>query len=194
VSKLHRLESSAIDNLRFIRDTMESSAAFTAVPGWAGVGMGASALVAAWYASRQPTTELWLTIWMAEGMIAVLLGCFGLIEKAARTGASLQSAPARKFALSFAPPLVVGALLTAALWRAGSRDLLPGLWLMIYGTAVVTGGAFSVRAVPAMGAVFITLGAIALTLPPAFGDVMLATGFGLAHIVFGLYVARKYRG
>lgn len=193
MAKLHPIEDRALDNLRFIRDTMESTAAFTAVPGWAGVAMGVSALVAAWFASRQPSDEMWLTIWMAEGMVAVLLGCFGLIEKAARTGASLQSAPARKFAFSFAPPLAVGALLTAALWKAGVRDLLPPLWLMIYGTAVVTGGAFSVRAVPAMGALFIGLGAIALGLPHR-GDLMLGAGFGLVHIAFGLYVARRYRG
>src|SRR5277367_6621286 len=65
---------------------------------------------------------------------------------ARRAKAALFSGPGRKFLLSFAPPLFVGALLTFALASAGLFTVLPALWLMLYGTAIVTGGAFSVRA------------------------------------------------
>lgn len=194
MAEIRRIDSHAIDNLRYIRETMERSSSFTAVPGWAGALMGVTALVAAWFASRQITPELWLATWLGEGMIAVALGAFGVIEKATRTGTSLKSAPAQKFALSFAPPIIVGAVLTAALWQAGLNRMLPGLWMMLYGTAIVTGGAFSVRIVPVMGSVFIGVGALALFAPPAWSNLLLGAAFGIIHIVFGVIVARRYGG
>ncbi len=192
--KVRPLHTAAIDNLLFIRQTMERSAAFTAVPGWAGVAMGISALAAAWAASRTPDRELWLAIWLGEGMVAVLIGAFGVIEKAGRTRVSLRSAAARKFLLGFAPPLIAGALLTAALWRAGQQDLLPGVWIALYGAAIVSGGAFSVEIIPVMGSVFMTIGGLALFAPAAWGNAMLAAAFGVVHIAFGVLVARRYRG
>ena len=194
MGQVRPIQRHAIDNLRFIRETMERSAAFTAVPGWAGVAMGMTALVAAWIASRQPSAELWLATWLGEGMVAIALGSLGVMEKAARTGQSLRSAPARKFALSFAPPLAAGAFLSIALWRQGAIDRLPAIWILHYGTAILTGGAFSVRAVPVMGLVFSGIGAIGLFLPASWGDALLALSFGGVHIVFGMIVARKYGG
>lgn len=188
------IHSHALDNLRYIRETMERSAPFTAVPGWAGVIMGASALVAAFIAARQPSHAMWLATWLAEGMLAIAIGAFGMVEKAARNGSSLFSAPARKFALGFAPPLAVGGMLTAALGRADAVHLLPGIWITCYGAAVMTGGAFSVGAVPVMGAVFMGLGAAALFAPAAWGNLLLGLAFGVTHIVFGAIVARRYGG
>lgn len=173
---------------------MERSSSFTAVPGWAGVVMGVTALIATWIASQQQTQELWLATWLGEGMIAVALGALGVIEKAARTGASLKSAPAQKFALSFAPPLAVGAFLTAALWQANLFRLLPGVWIMLYGAAIVTGGAFSVRIIPMMGSVFIGIGALALFASPVWSNLLLGAAFGVVHITFGVIVARRYGG
>ncbi len=192
MGEVRPIQTHALDNLRFIRETMERSAAFTAVPGWAGVAMGISALIAAWIATRQTSPELWLATWLGEGMVGIAIGAFGMVEKSIRTGSSLSSRPARKFALSFAPPLAVGAFLTAAIWQAGAVHLLPGVWLMMYGTAVITGGAFSVRIVPFIGGVFVALGALALFVRA--GDLFLALGFGAAHVIFGVIVARRFGG
>jgi hypothetical protein len=109
-------------------------------------------------------------------------------------GSELLSSPARKFALSFAPPLLAGALLTSVLSAKAQYELLPGLWLMLYGTGVVTGGAFSVRIVPVMGMCFTGLGAVCLFAPPAWGNWFLMAGFGGLHIVFGILIARRYGG
>ena len=184
----------ALDHLRYIRDTMAKASEFTAVPGWGGVAMGVTALVAAIFAARQLTADAWLAVWFAEGMLAIGIGALAMKYKADLAGETLLSAPARKFALSFAPPLLVGAVLTLVLYRAGLTGAIPGMWLLLYGTGIVTGGAFSVRIVPVMGICFMVLGIVALFMPFVWGSYFLAGGFGGLHILFGLIIARRYGG
>ena len=174
------LKDYADGNLRYIRETMERSVAFTAVPGWGGVAMGAIALAAAGISSR------------AFGAVAA--GSFAMARKARRIGVSLRHGAGRRFLLSFATPILAAAILTAALVRAGAFDLLAPTWLLLYGAAVMTGGAFSVPAVPAMGAGFLLLGAIALLCPAAWATALLAAGFGGLQILFGLLIARRHGG
>ena len=194
VSEPPALGSRAIDNLHFIRETMERASAFTAVPGWGGVAMGASALVAAGVSRLARTPEEWLGIWLAEAFLAAAIGIWAIAAKARRSGVPLFAGPARRFLLTLSPPLAAGALATLALSRSGAMTVLPGLWLLFYGTAVVTGGAFAVRIVPVMGVGFMVLGGIALFCPPSWGTAFLAAGFGGLHIVFGILIARRYGG
>jgi len=188
------LHERAMDNLQFIRQTMERAASFTAVPGRAGVVMGLSALVAAWVAAAQPSRGGWLVIWLAEAMLGAAIAAVGIVHKARRAGLPLLSGPGRKFLLSFLPPVATAAALTFALPRAGAGELLPALWLLLYGAAVVTAGTFSVRVVPLMGLCFMLLGGAALLAPAAWADYLLASGFGGLHIGFGALIARKYGG
>jgi len=188
------IDARAADHLRYIRETMERAAEFTAVPGWGGVAMGLTALAASFFASRQPTPERWLNIWLVEAFVAVAIAAPAAATKAHRANAKLLSGPGRKFLLSFVPPIVVGGLLTYALAHAGRHGLLPSVWLLLYGTAVVTGGAFSVRTVPIMGMCLMLLGAIALFVPRNFGDLFMAFGFGFVQIGFGMWIAKRYGG
>jgi hypothetical protein len=187
------LHARAMDNLSFIRSTMERATAFTAVPGWGGVAMGATALGATSLANDRTPTE-WLAVWLVASALALTIGGTAMVLKARRGGTSVFSYSGRRFVLSYVPPLAVGGLLTIVLVRAGLYSALPGTWLLLYGTGVVTGGAFSVRVVPLMGLCFMALGAIALLLPWAWGEWLMAVGFGGLHIVFGLIIARRYGG
>lgn len=184
----------AMDNLSFIRETMERATAFTAVPGWGGVGMGVLALAAAAVAETRLTPPEWLVTWLATSALGLTLGGWTMAAKARRAGTTVFSYSGRRFVLSYVPPLLVGALLTGALVRAGLWSSLPGTWLLLYGTGVVTGGAFSVRVVPLMGLCFMALGVVALFGPAAWGNLLMAAGFGALHIVFGLIIARRYGG
>ena len=184
----------AMDDLRFIRRTMERGTAFTAVPGWGGVGMGGTALVAAWIASGQPTVERWMVVWVVEATVAVGIGAMAIRRKANRADLPILSGAGRKFVLSFLPPALAGVVLTVALWQAGADALLPGAWLLLYGAAVVTAGTFSVEIVPVTGVCFMVLGGLALLWAPAAGDASMALGFGGLHILFGTVIARKYGG
>lgn len=188
------LEDRAADNLRFIRETMERAGSFTAVPGRGGVAIGFTALVAAVVASHQPTKSRWIFVWLAEAALAMVLALLSVAQKARAARVPLFSGPGRKFALGFAPPIIVGALLTAALYRDGEIRLLPGMWLLLYGTAVVSGGSFSVRVVPMMGVCFIVLGAAAIISPVSWGNGYMMAGFGGLQILFGLIIAKKYGG
>jgi hypothetical protein len=184
----------AMDNLRFIRQTMEEAAYFTAVSGVGEIAVGLTALAAAWLAWRQPTALGWLSCWLGEALVAALITGGAVVWKARQARISLLSRPGRRFALGLLPPLGAGALLTYALFAAGAHALLPGLWLLLYGTAVVTGGAFSVRIVPVMGLGFMALGALALFAPAAWGNLFLAAGFGGLNLGFGVYIARRHGG
>jgi hypothetical protein len=188
------MQTHAMDNLRLIRETMERAGSFTAVPGWGGVAMGVSALAAAAIGAQQTTLERWLATWLIEAAFAMALAVYAIKRKTRSMQGPLISAPARRFVLSFAPPLLVGGLLTAVLYRAGFPAAIPGTWLVLYGTGVVTGGAFSVRVVPVMGLCFMSLGAVALFCPFAWGTAFLAAGFGGLHLVFGFVIARRYGG
>ncbi|MGO9275314.1 MAG: hypothetical protein ACLQOO_34605 [Terriglobia bacterium] len=188
------LDALAAENLRFIRETMECSASFTAVPGMGGMAMGATAVVAAWVASRQAATTAWLATWLVEALAAVLIGTWTVNRKARAAGQPVLTGAGRKFALSLSPPLVAGALLTIVLYRAGHASVLPGLWLLLYGAGIVTAGAFSVRVVPVMGLCLMTVGALALFSPSAWGDAYMAVGFGGVQILFGAVIARRFGG
>ncbi|HXG34369.1 MAG TPA: hypothetical protein VNJ11_13460 [Bryobacteraceae bacterium] len=184
----------AVENLRFIRETMEGASSFTAVSGAGGIGMGLTALAAGILAGGPPAPGRWLLVWLSSALVAFLIGTLAMRRKARRFKMGLFSRPGRKFALGLAPPLIVAALLTAALYRAGRVDLLPGMWLLLYGAAVTTGGAFSVRIVPAMGACFMVVGTVALFAPPSWSNLLLAAGFGGLHIAFGAVIARRHGG
>jgi hypothetical protein len=187
------LDAGAADDLRFIRETMERSAAFTAVPGWGMVAVGATALPAAWLASRHSFDLRWFEIWITEAVLAISVALVAIQNKAARSGLPWTSGPARKVALSFAPAVVAAAILTAPLLRGQLGPMLPGTWLLLYGVGVIAGGAFSVSIVPVMGAAFMLLGAVAV-FAPAIGNWLMAAGFGGLHILFGIWIARRHGG
>jgi hypothetical protein len=200
------LHARALQDISFIRRTMEGAAAFTDVPGWGLVIGGAVALATAPLAARQPTPERWIAMWVAAALVAALAGSWMMFRKMRlRVGAEqplLLSVPARKFLLSFWPTILTGALITLALidpFVPGidprlTERVFPGLWLLLYGLGVTTAGAFSIRAVPLMGFGFITLGAVALFVPVLDGDLMMALGFGALQVVFGVRIARRYGG
>ena len=183
-----------MDNLRYIRETMERASAFTAVPGWGQVVIGTTALVATWVSTRQASAKGWLQVWIVEAVVALLIAGWSMDRKARALQVPLLSGPGRKVGFSLAPPMFVGVLLTVVLYRGGSAGLIPGMWLLLYGTGVVTGGMFSVRVVPVMGFCFMLLGAIALFCPAGWGNIFMAIGFGGLHLVFGLIIARRHGG
>ena len=192
--RLVPLHDRAMDNLRYIRETMERATPFTGISGLGEIAIGVTAFIASVLAARQSTFNLWLAIWLAEALISLLIAGWSMDRKARAVQMPLVSGPGRKAVFSLAPPVIAGGLLTIVLVRAGLTTAIPGVWLLLYGTGVITGGMFSVRAVPAMGLCFMALGALALFSPPQFANWFMAVGFGGLHVLFGVIIVRRYGG
>jgi hypothetical protein len=187
------LHERALADLRFIRQTMEGVAAFTTFSGAALVAIGVSALAAGVLAGSTPGSA-WLRVWIAEAGLALIVGMLSTLWKARAARLPVLAGPLRKFALALAAPVLVGVVLTTVLARAEFYGVLPGTWLMLYGTGLLAGGAFSIRLVPIMGACFLGLGVATALAPPMLGSTALALGFGGLHITFGVLVARGHGG
>lgn len=188
----HDEHAHAKETLDYIRKTMESASGFTAVAGSGMVGVGLIGLVASGLATRRGN-PVDLLVWVPAAAVAIILVGFANARKARRMEVPLWSGAFRKLVWVMAPVLVSGAILTFALWRQGAVTLVPGTWLALYGAGVTAGGTLSVRAVRGMGIVLTGLGAVAL-LQPSWGAPLLAAGFGVMHIVFGLLLLRRHGG
>jgi hypothetical protein len=183
----------AMDNLCFIRETMERAVASTAVSGIGLVAAGIVACIAAPIAAAQSARRAWLGVWLIAAAVAASVAAATMWRKARRLRTSLLSKPGRKLLLNLSPPIFAGALLTCELARRGDFDVLPAMWMLLYGAGVITGGAFSVRLVPTMGACFMVAGAFGL-LFPAWQNVLLAISFGGLHLVFGALISKNHGG
>src|SRR5262249_35756618 len=78
------LHARAMDEIRFIRSTMERAGRFTAVPGWGGVAMGLSALVAAAAAGPPGAGGRWLFVWLGDAVFAAIVAFVAIVRKAKR--------------------------------------------------------------------------------------------------------------
>lgn len=188
------LNERAIESLEFIRTMVARSAPFTAVPGRGGVAMGAVAVVAAVVAHRAATDNYWLATWMGAAVVAAPIGFIAMQWKAIRHGIGLWSAAGRRFAQGFVPSLVAAAVLTIALTLSGRIDLLPAIWLLLYGSGILAGSSSSVPVLAWLGVAFMVLGTAAAFTAPEWRDYWLAGGFGALQIGFGAHIARNHGG
>ena len=184
----------AISNLRYIRDAMERATAFTSIPGWGGVWVGITALATSVVAHFFVDRREWIYLWLGEAVLAAIIAGWTMARKAKRANVSFTGGPARRFFMSYFAPIIAAAALTFVLGRMGVRTILPALWLLLYGASFVASGAFSIRAVPVMGACFMVLGIAACFVPLVIGNALLGIGFGALHIIFGTIIARSYGG
>jgi hypothetical protein len=188
------LHQKATDDLRYIRETMESAVGFTAISGWGQAAVGGVGIAAGLIAASRPSVRGWLTVWLSAAVVGGAVGAGATILKTRRAGKAALNPAIRKFVLAFAPAIVAGAILTIAMFEHGDLSLLPAAWLVCYGAGVMAGGVFSVRAVPVMGACFLALGIAAIASPDWLGNAYLIAGFGGLNLLFGLFIAVRHGG
>jgi len=187
-----RLDSHAEENLRFIRDTMERASVFTAVPGWGALAIGVIGLVVATITQGVWRDQVWVALWAATAIVSFGIGVVTTARKVRAAGLRMTGGAGARFWAGLVPTLVAGALITVPLVRAGEADLLPTVWLLLYGAAVMTAGWQSVRVLALMGLCFMVAGALAMFSPSR--DASMAAGFGGLHVVFGYVIARRHGG
>jgi len=191
------IESRALGTLAYIRASIESSGSMD-VPGMAGIVMGVIGLLAAIAVSLPRFAPHWLGIWLAAAAGALMLGGALVARQIAERGHTRYWGPARKFLLCLCPALLAGAVFTFALWHAGVTHLIPGMWLLLYGCAVLAAGTVTsagiMRLICVMGCLFIALGSATLASPARMHTLMLGLGFGVLHIIFGVLIGRSTRG
>jgi hypothetical protein len=188
------MQARAMDNLRFIRETMEAAGTFTAVSGWGQVVIGATAVVAALIAEQFGHNKDWVIVWAAEAFLALMISVWFMYNKAKSASMPLLTGTARKLLFSFTPVFLVGMLVTFAFMQRQMYELLPAMWMLLYGSGVVAAGAFSVRIIPVMGAAFIVVGAAALFSPASWSVALMVVSFGVLHMAFGVLIARRHGG
>jgi hypothetical protein len=184
----------AFADLRFIRDTMASALGYTTLSGAGLVLLGVGALIAGRLAAEAPPGWARAQVWLIDALLSVAVGGASVIVKARLAGQPLFAGPIRKFSIGFAPALLAGAALTLALMRCEAWTLLPGLWLLMYGTALLSAGTTSAAVIALMGGAFFALGLTALLAPAAWGNFLMMAGFGAVHLVCGALIARRYGG
>jgi hypothetical protein len=191
------IESRALGTLAYIRASIESSSSMD-VPGMAGIVMGIIGVLAAIVVSLPFGAAHWLEIWAAAALIAFVLGGALVARQAARRGQSRFLGPVRRFLLCLCPALFAGAVLTLVLATAGMVNDIPGMWLLLYGCAVLSASTVTIagiaRLICFMGTLFVALGLMTFALPAMAHTAMLGLGFGVLHIVFGILMGRSTHG
>jgi len=191
------IESRALGTLTYIKASIESAGSL-AVPGMAGVVMGSIGLMAAALASVPVLAARWLEIWLIAASLAFLLGGALMAHRIAVQASARFFGPLKRFLLCLCPALLAGAVLTFILWRAGDSGLIPGTWLLLYGCAVVPASTATntkdMKLIVVMGTLFVALGLLAFQAPPAAHTLILGTGFGALHVIFGLLIGRTRHG
>ncbi|HVO47729.1 MAG TPA: hypothetical protein VMT29_15495 [Steroidobacteraceae bacterium] len=193
------LDTHALGTLNYIRASIEAAGTF-AVPGIAGIAMGAVGVTATVLASLSALAGWWLEIWLVAALAASAAGCLLVARQSHRLsdgGFALYRGPVRKFVLSLCPALLAGAVLTVVLWVEGHGVLIAGMWLLLYGCAVLSASmmtsAVTQRLVAAMGGLFVVCGAVAFAVPPRWHNLILGLGFGALHLLFGILIGRINR-
>ena len=156
--------------------------------------MGVIGLFAMGLAAGQRDPEAELAVWIAAAFAAMTAGALGSWIKARQNGLPLLGDPGRRFLLCLLPVLLVGVVLTGALWGTAQVLLLPGIWMMLYGCGVLAAGTYAAPPVMHMGAVFLVAGLVSHAVPGAWSNVLLGLVFGGAHLYFGYQVYRYHGG
>jgi hypothetical protein len=203
-----KTEQEYIKDLSDIRHMMEKSTKFLSLAGWSGIMAGIYALAGAWFIYRLPgfqSGEIFnatngtipedvFTI-MVVGVIVLMLAigtCIFLsYHKAHSNNEVLWNTTTRRLILNMAIPLVSGGVFILILLSHGSFELMASLTLIFYGLSLINASRFTFDELRYMGISEIVLGLIAANFIH-LSMLCWTLGFGILHIVYGIYMHWRY--
>ena len=199
-----------IQEISEIRSMMERSSKFLSLSGWAGIFVGLYALIGAYFAyeifyaevnfptytSNTPeefTANVWELIFLALGILALAIGTATFLswKKAKKRREKVWNFTSRRLLSNMAVPLVSGGILIIILLLKNLVELLAPLSLLFYGIALYNASKYTYNDVKFLGIFQIVLGLISAYFVN-YGLICWAVGFGMAHIVYGVYLHLKY--
>lgn len=190
-----------------IRSMMERSSKFLSLSGLAGIMAGIYALAGTYFSYQvlnfnpeELTTDhngtessLWKIVAVAVVVLVLALGTAIYLswKKAVKSGEKFYNATTRRVISAMLVPLVTGGLLMLALFTKDLMGLMAPCSLIFYGLALYNTSKFTYEEVKTMGLIEIALGLVS-TYYMGLGLLCWAMGFGVVHIIYGIYLHYKY--
>jgi hypothetical protein len=204
-------EQDYIKDITEMRSMMERSSRFMSLAGLAGVMAGIYALAGAWivysvldfHPDQLTDATLRMTGTPSAVFLQVMLVGFAVLvlsvgtaivlsrRKAGKRQEKFYTSSTRRYLVNMALPLVAGGLLILVLIAHGMTGLVAPLTLLFYGLALVSASNFTYEEVRSLGIIQIVLGLIGSWFIP-YGLICWALGFGVVHIIYGIYMHYKY--
>lgn len=203
-------EQDYIRDIAQIRSMMERSSKFLSLSGWAGIMAGIYALAGAFIAYEffhfNPDEIVYRTSpsgAVAAGLSKVILlailililaigsAIFLSYKKADKRGEKVWNATSKQLLTNMAVPLVAGGLLILIFLAKELIGLIAPLSMVFYGLALYNASKFTYDDVKFLGLIQIGLGLIGAYFIE-YGLLLWAIGFGLSHIVYGIYMHFRY--
>ncbi|GAB2764638.1 hypothetical protein [Salinimicrobium soli] len=198
-------EQDYIRDIAEIRSMMERSSKFLSLAGWAGILAGIFALAGAYliyavfdfnpdrilYTEEKGTLIQVLFTGFVVLLLAVATAIYFSARKAAKLGEKIWNSTSRRLVDEMAVPLVTGGLLILLLIWHGLLGLIAPLTLLFYGLSLYNAGRFTYTEIKVFGILQIILGLINVYFIE-YGLLIWAIGFGLLHIIYGIYIHLKY--
>ncbi len=199
-----------IRDIAEMRSMMERSSKFLSLSGWAGIMAGTYALFGVFisykvfhfnsdkiaYSTLQPgnlSSNLLKVVFLAIIILILAIGTaiFLSYKKAQKRGEQLWNPTARRLLINMSVPLVAGGLLIVILISKGLIGLIAPFTLLFYGLALYNASKFTYEEVRSLGLIEIVLGLIS-TYFAEYGLLCWAVGFGVFHIIYGIYMHYRY--
>jgi len=201
-------EQDYIRNIAEIRSMMERSSKFLSLSGWAGILAGIYALVGAYVAHNIlhfnpgkdeyrnsenifPNLQQIIFLALVILLLSIATAVYFSWKSAGKRGERLWNPTSRRLLINMAVPLIAGGLLVVILISKEMLFLVAPFTLLFYGLALYNAGKYTYPEVKNLGLVEIALGLIS-TYFDNFGLLFWALGFGVAHIIYGIYMHYRY--
>ncbi len=203
-------EQDYIRDIAEMRSMMERTSKFLSLSGLAGMMAGLYALSGAYIAykffnfnpdeivysttSGSLSSSLLKVIFLAFIILILAIGTamFLSYKKANKKGEKLWNATAKRLLINMAVPLIVGGLLILILISKGFIGLIAPFTLLFYGLALYNASKFTYEEVRSLGLIEIGLGLISSYFV-GYGLLFWALGFGVVHIIYGIYMHYRYK-
>lgn len=189
---------------------MERSSKFLSLSGWAGIMAGIYALTGAFIAHKvfgftpdqiafrsmdtgSSPASLQKVIFLALVVLALAIGTAFLLSanKAKKRGENAWNTSSKLLLANMAVPLMTGGILMLILFSKGLFGLIAPLTLVFYGLALYNASKFTYEDVKFLGLIQVALG-LASTCFIEYSLLIWAIGFGLVHIIYGIYMHLRY--